>query len=66
MHRVAKTLDTARLVACGAQGISLGCTEVGLLLGASGVAVPLVDACRMRPEAAARQWLPGRRNGNLY
>jgi aspartate racemase len=51
----------ARLVARGARGIILGCTEVGLLLGSDCVSVPLYDTCRLHAEAAARQaLLPGR------
>jgi aspartate racemase len=49
------------LVARGAQGIILGCTEVGLLLRPGDVAVPLFDTARLHAEAAARHALPDRR-----
>jgi aspartate racemase len=41
------------LVARGAQGVILGCTEIGLLLGQSDASVPLVDTARIHAEAAA-------------
>jgi len=50
----------AELVSRGAEGIILGCTEVGLLLGPDDVDVPLFDTCRIHAQAAARQSLPGR------
>jgi aspartate racemase len=49
------------LVARGAQGIILGCTEVGLLLRPGDVAVPLFDTARLHAQAAARHALPDRR-----
>lgn len=49
------------LVAHGAQGLILGCTEVGLLLRPGDVAVPLFDTARLHAEAAARHALPDRR-----
>ncbi|HSG63795.1 MAG TPA: amino acid racemase, partial [Gammaproteobacteria bacterium] len=49
------------LIARGAQGLILGCTEVGLLLGPGDVAVPLFDTARLHAEAAARHALPDRR-----
>jgi aspartate racemase len=49
------------LVARGAQGIILGCTEVGLLLRPGDGAVPLFDTARLHAEAAARHALPDRR-----
>ncbi len=42
----------ARLVENGAQGIILGCTEIGLLVGAEDSAVPLFDTTRLHAEAA--------------
>jgi aspartate racemase len=50
----------ASLVGRGAEGIILGCTEVGMLLGADDVEVPVFDTCRIHAEMAARQSLPGR------
>lgn len=43
----------ADLVAAGAQGIILGCTEIGLLVQAADAAVPLFDTARIHAEAAA-------------
>jgi aspartate racemase len=43
----------ASLVAEGAQAIILGCTEIGLLVGAGDAAVPLFDTARIHAEAAA-------------
>ncbi len=43
----------AKLVACGAQGVILGCTEIGLLIGESDAVVPLFDTTRIHAEAAA-------------
>ena len=51
------------LVARGAQGLILGCTEVGLLLEPGAVAVPLYDTARLHAQAAARHALPGRGGG---
>lgn len=42
----------ARLVARGAAGIILGCTEIGLLVGADDASVPLFDTTRLHAEAA--------------
>lgn len=42
------------LVAAGAQGVILGCTEIGLLLQQADVPVPLFDTARIHAEAAAR------------
>lgn len=42
----------ATLVACGAQGVILGCTEIGLLIGESDAVVPLFDTARIHAEAA--------------
>jgi aspartate racemase len=41
------------LVARGAQGVILGCTEIGLLVGAGDATVPLFDTARIHAEAAA-------------
>ncbi|KAB8318342.1 aspartate/glutamate racemase family protein [Tolypothrix campylonemoides VB511288] len=43
----------ARLVDEGAQGVILGCTEIGLLVGAEDAAVPLFDTARIHAEASA-------------
>ena len=59
--RTAFTSIAARLQAGGAQAIVLGCTEIGLLLTADDVGVPLYDTCRLHAEAAARRAMsPGR------
>jgi aspartate racemase len=44
----------ARLVAAGAEGIVLGCTEIGLLVSADDAAVPLYDTSALHAEAAVR------------
>lgn len=49
----------ARLVARGAQGIILGCTEIGLLVGAADAAVPLFDTTALHVQAAAEIALQG-------
>lgn len=41
------------LVAQGAQGVILGCTEIGLLVGEGDATVPLFDTARIHAEAAA-------------
>lgn len=43
----------------GAQGIILGCTEIGLLLGAQDAELPLFDTTVLHAEAAARLALEG-------
>ena len=43
----------AELVAQGAQGIILGCTEIGLLVGTADAPVPLFDTARIHAEDAA-------------
>jgi len=53
--RAAFAAIAARLEARGVQAIVLGCTEVGLLLTADDVGVPLYDTCRLHAEAAARR-----------
>jgi aspartate racemase len=45
------------LVRQGAEGVILGCTEIGLLLGPSDASVPLFDTARIHAEAAARHCL---------
>ncbi len=42
----------AQLIACGAQGIILGCTEIGLLVQQADSRVPLFDTTRLHAEAA--------------
>jgi aspartate racemase len=42
-----------RLVAAGAQGIILGCTEISLLVAAGNASVPLFDTTLLHAEAAA-------------
>src|SRR4051812_45836924 len=44
------------LVADGAQGMILGCTEVGLLVGRGDTTVPTFDTCRLHA-AAAVEWM---------
>lgn len=43
----------ADLVARGAQGVILGCTEISLLVGEGDASVPLFDTARIHAEAAA-------------
>jgi len=45
------------LVSAGAQGVILGCTEIGLLLRPGDTAVPLFDTAEIHAEAAARRSL---------
>jgi aspartate racemase len=40
------------LIDAGAEGIILGCTEIGLLIGEQDSPVPLFDTTRLRAEAA--------------
>jgi aspartate racemase len=47
------------LVAAGAAGAILGCTEIGLLLGPQDSDVPLFDTARIHAEEAARYCLEG-------
>ena len=49
----------AALVEEGAQGVILGCTEIGLLVGAQDASVPLFDTARIHAEAAADWALAG-------
>ena len=61
-----KVLDESRLqyqqivgdlVVRGAEGVILGCTEIGLLLGPRDAGVPLFDTAQIHAEAAARYCL---------
>jgi len=45
------------LVGRGAEGVILGCTEIGLLLGPQDAEVPLFDTARIHAEEAARHCL---------
>ena len=65
---VGRIVDTSRdsyraiiagLVARGAQGVILGCTEIGLLVGEGDATVPLFDTARIHAEAAADWALAG-------
>lgn len=49
----------AGLVEAGAEGIVLGCTEIGLLVGAGDAPVPLFDTAAIPAEAAALAALEG-------
>ena len=49
----------ARLVARGAQGVVLGCTEIMLLIGAEDSAVPLFDTTALHAAAATELALAG-------
>jgi aspartate racemase len=46
----------AELVATGAEGMILGCTEIGLLVGADDTTVPVFDSTALHA-AAAVEWL---------
>jgi aspartate racemase len=46
------------LVARGAEGLILGCTEIGLLVGAADTDVPVFDTTRIHAEAAV-DWALG-------
>ncbi|HJT98417.1 MAG TPA: aspartate/glutamate racemase family protein [Rhodanobacteraceae bacterium] len=48
----------ASLVARGAEGLILGCTEIGLLVGADDIDVPVFDTTRIHAEAAV-DWALG-------
>lgn len=48
----------AWLVDAGAQGIILGCTEIGMLIGAADSPVPLFDTAALHAEAAV-DWVLG-------
>lgn len=49
----------ADLIARGAEGVILGCTEIGLLVGEGDATVPLFDTTRIHAEAAADWALAG-------
>jgi aspartate racemase len=49
----------ADLVARGAQGVILGCTEIGLLIGAGDVEIPLFDTTALHARAAALAAIDG-------
>lgn len=49
----------AELVAAGAEAVILGCTEIGLLVGANDSAVPLFDTTAIHAEYAADWALTG-------
>lgn len=57
--RAAYRAIIAGLVARGAQGAILGCTEIGLLIGEGDAPVPLFDTARIHAEAAADWALAG-------
>jgi aspartate racemase len=48
-----------RLVARGARGIVLGCTEIAMLIGPDDVAVPIFDTALLHAKAAALRALTG-------
>jgi aspartate racemase len=50
---------TNQLIACGAEGIVLGCTEIPLLLSQQDVAVPVFDTTRIHVRAAVAFALSG-------
>jgi aspartate racemase len=50
MQKYARIIE--RLVAAGAQGVILGCTEIGLLVKQSDFDIPLFDTARIHAEAA--------------
>jgi len=52
----------ANLVARGAEGLILGCTEIGLLVGASDTTVPVFDTTRIHAEDAV-DWALGELSG---
>ncbi len=47
----------ARLVQRGAEGVILGCTEIGLLVGPDDASVPVFDTTRIHAEAAVERAL---------
>lgn len=57
--RAAYRAVMADLAGRGAQGVILGCTEIGLLVGADDAEVPLFDTARIHAEAAADWALAG-------
>ena len=57
--RAAYRAVMSRLVERGAEGIILGCTEIGLLVGPGDASVPLFDTTRLHAAAAVEQALVG-------
>ena len=57
--RVALRAVMAALVSRGAEGLILGCTEIGLLVGAEDTPVPVFDTTRIHAEAAVDWALDG-------
>ncbi len=57
--RVALRAVMAALVSRGAEGLILGCTEIGLLVGAEDTDVPVFDTTRIHAEAAVDWALDG-------
>ncbi len=57
--RAAYRAIIGRLVAQGAQGIILGCTEIGLLVGSADSPVPVFDTTRLHAESAVNLALGG-------
>lgn len=55
--RAAYRAVMSRLVERGAQGIILGCTEIGLLVGPGDAGVPLFDTTRLHAAAAVKEAL---------
>ncbi|WP_369137846.1 aspartate/glutamate racemase family protein [Modestobacter versicolor] len=55
--RAAYQQVVARLVAAGAEGVVLGCTEIELLLGPGDVPVPVFPTTRLHAEAAVAEAL---------
>ena len=52
----------AKLVTRGAEGLILGCTEIGLLVGASDTTVPVFNTTRIHADAAV-DWALGEPSG---
>jgi aspartate racemase len=57
--RAAYRAAIANLAARGAEGVILGCTEIGLLVGPADSPVPLFDTTRIHAEAAVEWALEG-------
>ncbi|MDF2629714.1 MAG: aspartate racemase [Symbiobacteriaceae bacterium] len=57
--RAAYRAVMSRLVERGAEGIILGCTEIGLLVGPADASVPLFDTTHLHAAAAVEQALAG-------
>ncbi|MDP1653753.1 MAG: aspartate/glutamate racemase family protein [Rhodocyclaceae bacterium] len=58
--RAAYRAIIGRLVAQGAEGIILGCTEIGLLVGPADSPVPVFDTTRLHAESAVNLALDGK------